>query len=115
MRFLDVATALAIGIVGLAALVAWSPQPFTASAKASQERGLAFIALYAFVDRTGLPFLQDSAWSQICSAALAASNATLQIAAEAGGLTCGRSPPPGSAYASLSLDFPGRDLVLQAW
>lgn len=107
----DVASAFAIGVVAVAVLTVWSPAPYDSLARASQERARYSTGLYEFVTREGLTFLQDSAFPAVCAAAAGASNPTLELTAEG----CGRGPPAGSAYASLALDFPGRDLVLLAW
>lgn len=115
MKVLDVAAAFAIGLLAVATLSVWTPAPFDALTRASRQQAAAAQGLYDFVSAAGLPFLQDSTMSQLCAALLGASNSTLQMTAVAGTQGCGRLPPPGQAYANLTLAFPTRTLVLQAW
>jgi len=74
-------------------------------------------AISAYIEHVGLPFLTTSSARSICVSAEEASNATLVFDVLVQGAGCGQMPPRSSplASSSLTLNLPGRVVVIEAW
>ncbi len=117
MRFLDIAVATGYAALCLSLIVVMNPvTPREGAAQlASQSRLDSAISNY--VSRTGLPFLGSSPDAAICDSAVSASNSTFVFDAVLAGEGCPSIVAPSSplAASSLTLDLPGRTLVIEAW
>jgi len=117
VRFIDIAAASGYAAVCLSLIVLMNPvAPREAAAGASAKSTLDS-AISAYVEHVGLPFLTTSSVAAICASALAAGNATLVFDVVLQGEGCGSviAPSQPLADASLSLDLPGRTVVIEAW
>jgi hypothetical protein len=117
LRFIDIAAASGYAAVCLSLIVLMSPvAPREAAAGASAQSNLNS-AISAYVEHVGLPFLTTSSLAAMCGSAFAAGNATLGFDILLQGEACGSviAPSHPLADASLSLDLPGRTVVIEAW
>ncbi len=74
-------------------------------------------ALRGYVEGVGLPFLVNAPNADICASAQQAGNATVVVQAFIQGEECPGSAIPAAAVASssLTLQLPGRTVVVEAW
>lgn len=117
MRFVDIAAASGYAAVCLSLIVFMNPvvlhqAAFDASGQTSLNHAIA-----GYIEQVGLPFLTTSSQAAVCASAARASNATLVISAVVDGVPCGSPQAPRAplATSSLSIDLPGRTLVVEAW
>ena len=117
MQFIDIAVASGYAVVCLSLLVLMNPvAPREAAVEAAAQTTLDS-ALTGYLEHVGLPFLTVSSEAAICSTAAEASNTTLAFDVVVQGAACGSSMVPSSplASSSLTLDLPGRTVVIEAW
>jgi hypothetical protein len=115
MELLDIAVASGYAAICLTLIVMMNPvAPREVAVDAASQSSLDSATL-AYVEAVGLPFLATSSPSAVCGSAAAASNATVAFAVVQGA-DCDTVPPTSSlATSSLTLDLPGRTLVIEAW
>jgi hypothetical protein len=117
LQFLDIAVASGYAAVCLSLIVLMNPvAPREAAVEAASQAALDR-DLSAYVASVGLPFLTTSPDATICTSAAEASNATIVFDVLLQGTGCGSGavPPSPLASSSLTLDLPGRALVIEAW
>ncbi len=115
MKILDVSTAAVVGIISMAAVIAWSPTPYAAASRVySRELQLRDSLREIVLDR-GLVWIQDASISSVCGWLSALSNSTVTFSASDSGVVCAIGPPPGYIYANLTAPFPTRTVVFEAW
>ncbi len=117
MRFLDIAVASGYAAICLSLLVVISPTaPREAAAGAAAQIRLDS-AISAYLSGVGLPFLTTSSDAAICKSAADASNSTFVFEVSVQGAGCGSASAPSAplASSSLTLDLPGREVVIEAW
>ena|SRR6267143_109780 len=117
MRFLDIAVASGYAAVCLSIVIVMNPVAPRESAVVAATQSRLDSAVMAYVERVGLPFLTTSSSEEICASAAEASNATLVLDVLVRGAGCGPSPsrPSHLASSSLTLNLPGRVVVVEAW
>jgi hypothetical protein len=115
MRFLDIAVASGYAAICLSLIVLMNPvAPHEAAVDAAAQRSLDR-AVSAYIERVGMPFLTTASVEAICASAAQASNSTLELAVLVDGEGCSAPPSSPLASSSLSLDLPGRTVVIMAW
>jgi hypothetical protein len=117
MEFLDIAVASGYAAVCLSLIVLMNPvAPREAAVEAASQSSLDH-AISAYVARVGLPFLTTSSVATVCASAAEASNSTVAFDVVVQGSGCVSILPPTSplASSSLTLDLPGRTVVIEAW
>jgi hypothetical protein len=118
MRFLDIAVASGYAAICLVLIVVISPTaPREAAVEAAAQARLDS-AISAYLADVGLPFLTASSEAAVCNSGSAASNATLVYNVSVLGESCVGSfaPPPAPlASSKLTLDLPGRQVVIEVW
>ncbi len=74
-------------------------------------------AILAYIEHVGFRFLATSSPEAICASAAEAGNATLVIDVLVQGAGCGSFPAAPSPFGSsnLTLNLPGRVVVVEAW
>jgi hypothetical protein len=117
MRILDIAVASGYAAVCLSLVIAINPLAPRESAVVAAAQSRLDSAVSAYIQHVGLPFLTTSSPQAICLSAAEASSATLVIDALVQGASCGPSQPRPSpaAFSSLTLNLPGRVVVVEAW
>jgi len=115
LRFLDIAVGSAYGALCLSLIVSMSPVASREAAVVAVSQARLDTATSDYIQRVGLPFLASSPFSSICDSSAAASNGTLVIDVLAGGAACIPLPTSPVASSSLTLNLPGRVLVIEAW
>jgi hypothetical protein len=118
LRILDIAVASGYAAVCLALIVVISPTaPREAAVEAAAQTRLDS-AISAYLTNVGLPFLTASSSAAVCDSGSQATNATLVFNVFVVGESCGSSfaPPPAPlASSKLTLDLPGRQVVIEVW
>jgi hypothetical protein len=117
MRILDIAVASGYAAVCLSLVIAINPLAPRESAVVAAAQSRLDSAVSAYIQHVGLPFLATSSPRAICLSAVEASNATLILDVIVEGAGCGPAPPGPSplAVSSLTLNLPGRVVVVEAW
>jgi len=115
LRFLDIAVGSAYGALCLSLIVSMSPVASREAAVVAVSQARLDAATTDYIGRMGLPFLASSPFSAICDSAAAASNLTLVIDVLAEGAACRAPPDSPLASSSLTVNLPGRVLVIEAW
>ena len=117
MRFLDIAVAAGYAAICLSLIVVVNPiAPREASAEAAAQTRLD-AAISGYVGSVGMQFLTTAPSAALCESAFQASNATLAFEVFVPDSGCASPEPPRGALASssLTLDLPGREVVVEAW
>jgi hypothetical protein len=117
MQFIDIAVGSSYAAVCLSLIVLMNPvAPREAAVEAAAHATLDS-ALLAYTEHVGLPFLTTSSEAAICGSVAGASNATLAFDVVVQGAGCPSIAVPSLplASSSLTLDLPGRTLVIEAW
>jgi len=114
---LDIAIASGYAAVCLSLVIVMNPVALRESAIDEAAQSRLDSATSAYIEHVGLPFLALSSSQAICASAAEAGNATLVIEVLVQGAGCGFLPPRPLALASssLTLDLPGRTVVVEAW
>ena len=118
MRFLDIAVASGYAAICLTLIVLMNPVAPHEAAVDAAAQGSLDSAISAYIGRVGLPFLSTASAGAICASAAQASNSTVELGVLVDGRACAPLPPSSSsplASSSLSLELPGRTVVVQAW
>jgi hypothetical protein len=114
---LDIAVATTYAAICVSLIVVMNP--VTPREGAAQLAGQSRLdsAVSSYVSQNGLAFFASSPYDQICASAKAASNATLSLDVMIAGWSCSSvtAPPSSMAASSLTLDLPGRTVVIEAW
>jgi hypothetical protein len=117
MKFLDIAVASGYAAICLSLIVVINPvAPREAAVEAAAQTRLDS-AVSAYLSSVGLPFLTTSSDSAICNSAAEASNSTFVFDVHLQGDGCGSLAVPSAPLASstLTLNLPGREVVIEAW
>ena len=117
MRFLDIAVASMYAAICLSLVVVMNPVAPRESAVGAASQSRLDSAIAAYIEHVGLPFLTTSSLQAICGSASQASNGTLVYDVRVQGVGCGSasSRPLPLASSSLTLNLPGRVVVVEAW
>jgi hypothetical protein len=117
MRFIDIAVASGYAALCLSIIVLMNPVSPHEAAVVAESHWRLDSAISAYVGSVGLPFLATSPLTTICDSAARASNNTLILSVSVDGSSCASGGAPSSALASssLTLDLPGRTVVIDAW
>ncbi len=117
MRFLDIAVASGYAAICLSLIVLMNPLAPREAAVVAASHSRLDSAISAYIERVGLPFLATSSLTSVCDSAAQASNRTLILVVSVDGSGCASAGAPSFplASSSLTLDLPGRTLVIDAW
>jgi len=117
LRLIDIAIASGYAAICLSLVTLMNPVADRESAVYSATQSKLDSAISAYIERVGLPFLTTSSSQTICASAAEAGNGTLAIDVLVQGTGCGLLPSEFSplASSSLTLDLPGRVVVVEAW
>ncbi len=117
MRLLDIALASGYAAICLSLIVLMNPVAPREAAVVAASHSRLDSAISVYIERVGLPFLATSSLPAVCDSAARASNRTLILAVSVDGSVCDPGAAPSSPFASssLTLDLPGRTLVIEAW
>lgn len=117
MQFIDIAVAAGYAAICLSLIVVINPvAPHETAVEAATQTRLDS-AIWGYIASVGLQFLTTSSNSALCESASSASNATVAFDVFVHGGGCGSLAPPQGALASssLTIDLPGREVVIEAW
>ena len=115
MRFLDIAVATMIGTSGLAALGVWNPQASDSTAAEAALRIKLHDGLVSAVEAMGLAALSSLPFSDLCTQIATLPVDSYTLSASVGPSQCDPSPPQGLHVESMTLDFGGRSVTVEAW
>ncbi len=115
MKFLDVAVAVIIGLSAFVSLDAFSPTANVAASYALERQASARDSLSALIASPGVAWLQSASMAQTCALLASLSNNSVVFSATQGAVACRGAPAGAVASANLTLSFPSRTLVLEAW
>jgi hypothetical protein len=115
LRFIDLAIGGLIAVSSLAVLIAWNPQAPDAAARQNIDDAHLRDYIATVVNRVGIVTLIRDSASDLCSLVRSASNSTLTLSAEEGGVSCGGPPPVGVASAELNISVGSRVVNLESW
>jgi len=117
VQFIDIVVASGYAAVCLSLLVLMNPVAPREAAVVAADQSTLDSAMTAYVEHVGLPFLTTSSGEAICTSAAEASNSTLAFEAFVQGSGCDSAAAPSVplASSSLTLDLPGRTVVIEAW
>ena len=116
MEFLDIAVASGYAAVCLSLILLMNPVASREAAVEAASQSTLDSAITAYLEHVGLPFLSTSTEAAICASAAQDSNSTLTLDVTIEGVGCDPAPTvPPLATSSLSLDLPGRVVVIESW
>ena len=117
MRFLDITIASVYAAICLSLVITMNPIAPRESAAYSAAQSRLDSSISTYIENVGLPFLTASSMQAICASAADAGNGTLVIEVLVQGAGCGLLPSRLSplSSSSLTLDLPGRVVVVEAW
>lgn len=117
LQLIDIAAASGYAAVCLSLIVLMNPVAPREAAVGAAAQSRLDSAISGYVDRVGLPFLTTSSEAALCLSASEAGNSTLAFDVLVQGEGCGSVLAPNAplASSSLTLDLPGRTVVIEAW
>jgi hypothetical protein len=115
LRFLDLAVAALIGAASIASFWVWNPGGYGLQSWRAQEETNLDVFLTNHVNTFGLLLLQDANFHDLCMQIVSLSNSTLAVSAILNSTPCAPQPTPHAVTANLTLGFPSRVVVIEAW
>ncbi len=117
MQLIDIAVGTGYAVLCITLIVLMNPIAAREGAVEAAADSRVDSAILAYLGQVGLPFLTSSTESSLCASGLQASNSTFVFDVSLQGAGCEGSPSPSpfAPHSSLTLDLPGRVVVIQAW
>jgi len=116
LQLIDIAVASGYAAVCLSLLFLMSPVAPREAAVGAAAQSRLDSAILGYVTRVGLPFFTTSSDAAICLSTSEAGNSTVAFDAVVQGEGCDTALATSPlASTSLTLDLPGRTVVIEAW
>ena len=115
MKIMDVSAAALVGIVSMATIFAWSPGPYELAAQQYGKEAALRDILARVVSDEGLPWLQQSSLSSLCSVLASYDNSSVTVSVTIGNTSCVAGPPAGFIEAGITIQLYDGSVTLRAW
>ena len=112
---MDIGVAAGYAILCISLISLLSPYPAEGARIQAEADARASSAIASYVEYVGLQFLSTASSSAICSSLSSAGNASVIFGAIVDGASCGATPPSVVGFASLDLQFTGKQVEIESW
>ena len=115
MKIMDISAAALVGLLSMATIFGWSPGPYEVSANQYGKEAALRDMLSGILADQGLPWLQRSSLSNVCSVLANYGNSSVTVSATMGNASCVANPPARSIEVSVTIQLYHGPVILRAW